>query len=759
MSYSVFGIRHHGPGSARSLCQGLADLAPDMLLIEGPPEADHLLTFANHPAMQPPVALLVYAPDEPADAWYYPFAVFSPEWQAIQYGLTQNVPVRFMDLPVAHRIAMRRNEAQALPQTETSESEADVAKDELLEVHEKENNSWRYDPLIFLAKAAGYDDSERWWEHMVEERRDSQSLFDAITEAMTQVRRHIEQNINQPASLLEQQREAYMRKTIRTAEKQGYQRIAVVCGAWHVPALYDMPTRSADNQWLKGLPKVKTNATWVPWTYGRLSIASGYGAGIKAPGWYHHLWDHPNNISIQWLTHVAHALRTTGLDVSSAHIIEAVRLAEALAAMRDRPLPALPEFNDATQSVMLFGETTAMQLIQESLVVGERLGGVPNEVPITPLQQDLQQQQKRLRLKPSASIKALVLDLRKPMDLQRSCLFYRLNLLEIPWGQVDDRIRSKGTFKESWHIKWLPDFEVTLIESGRWGNTIEQAASAAVIQQTGQCEDLAALAQLTDYVLLADLTQAIDVVMQRLQAQAAVASDIVSLMQAVPSLARLLRYGDVRQTSLESVKCMLDGMLSRICIGLVYACSALNEEAAEAMFHHIQAVHDAIKIIEPSVSVEAWQRSLLQIIDADNLQYIIKGRCCRLLLDSGVLSDEHAARQLSVALSIANPASQAAAWLDGFLRGSGQWLIHDETLWQLIDRWLCQLTDDNFTQILPLLRRTFVSFEMPERRQMAERVKRAEKTVVAPVSELNFDQSRAETSLPLLATLLALARP
>jgi len=754
MSYTVFGIRHHGPGSARSLCQALADLAPDMLLIEGPPEADDLLAFANHPTMQPPVALLVYAPDEPADALYYPFAVFSPEWQAIQYALTQNVPVRFMDLPVAHRIAMRRNEAQVLQQTETSE-EATIT-DELPDSDQEENNSWRYDPLIFLAKAAGYDDSERWWEHMVEERRDSQSLFDAITEAMTQVRQHIEQEINQPASLLEQQREAYMRKTIRTAEKQGYQRIAVVCGAWHVPALYDMPTRSADNQLLKGLPKVKTNATWVPWTYGRLSIASGYGAGIKAPGWYHHLWTHPDNIAIQWLTRVARALRIKGLDVSSAHVIEAVRLAEALAAMRDRPLPALPEFNDATQSVMLFGETTAMQLIHESLVVGERLGGVPNEVPITPLQQDLQQQQKRLRLKPSASVKELVLDLRKPTDLQRSCLFYRLTILDIPWGQTGDRLNSKGTFKESWHIKWLPDFEVKLIESGRWGNTIEQAASAAVIQQAAQCEDLAALAQLTHHVLLADLAQAIDIVMQRLQAQAAVASDIVSLMRAVPQLARLLRYGDVRQTSLASVERVLDGMLARICIGLVNACSALNEEAAEAMFHDIQAVHDAIKIIDQPAQMEVWQRSLLQIIETESLQHIIKGRCCRLLLDSGILSDEQVARQLSVALSIANPASQAAAWLDGFLRGSGQLLIHDETLWQLIDSWLCQLVDENFAQILPLLRRTFVSFEMPERRQMAARAKRANKTAVTHASELNFDQQRAEASLPLLATLLGM---
>ena len=59
MSVHVFGIRHHGPGCARSLKAALAALAPDIVLVEGPPDADVALPFAAHEAMQPPVALLV----------------------------------------------------------------------------------------------------------------------------------------------------------------------------------------------------------------------------------------------------------------------------------------------------------------------------------------------------------------------------------------------------------------------------------------------------------------------------------------------------------------------------------------------------------------------------------------------------------------------------------------------------------------------------------------------------------------------------
>ena len=79
MTVHLFGIRHHGPGSARSLAQALRQLQPDLILIEGPPEADELLTLAASADMRPPVALLVYAPAMPQHAVFYPFAVYSPE--------------------------------------------------------------------------------------------------------------------------------------------------------------------------------------------------------------------------------------------------------------------------------------------------------------------------------------------------------------------------------------------------------------------------------------------------------------------------------------------------------------------------------------------------------------------------------------------------------------------------------------------------------------------------------------------------------
>src|SRR5688500_1988645 len=101
----LFGIRHHGPGSARSLGRALAELQPDLVLIDGAPAADAVLPLASHSGPAPPGALLIHVPDLPRQAVLYPFAVYSPEWRAIQHALRARVPVRFIDLPQWLRMA------------------------------------------------------------------------------------------------------------------------------------------------------------------------------------------------------------------------------------------------------------------------------------------------------------------------------------------------------------------------------------------------------------------------------------------------------------------------------------------------------------------------------------------------------------------------------------------------------------------------------------------------------------------------------
>lgn len=739
----IFGIRHHGPGSARSLKDALEALQPDCILVEGPPDADELIPFVTDAEIRPPVAILVYDPEHPLNAVYYPFAVFSPEWQAMHYAVTNKVPVQFMDLPQAHQLITPDPTAPSEPTPPTEETPPPpLTPNELI----------RRDPLTWLAEAAGYSDGERWWEHIVEQRRDSGDVFGAILEAMTAVREKIDEG--RPANPHEAQREAHMRQAIRAAQKQGYQKIAVVCGAWHGPALVNLDQAKEDAALLKGLPTVKVQATWVPWTHGRLSYDSGYGAGIESPGWYDHLWTTKSEIAIHWLTKVARLLRSEDLDASSAHIIEAVRLAEALAAIRERPIPGLPELNEASQAILCFGDEAPMRLIHRKLIVGETLGQVPESTPMVPLQRDLTREQKRLRLKPDPVKEALALDLRKDTDLGRSHLLHRLTLLNVPWGKLENVGRlKKGTFHENWTLEWQPEFAVGIIEAGIWGTTLVEAATALTRHQANTTPDLPALTKLVDRALLADLPEAIAHLMTRLQAEAALASDLGHLMDALPPLANVMRYGNVRRADTNVVAQVVDGLVTRICIGLPGACASLNDDAATERLTQIGNVQSAVALLESVAQSEAWNAALIKLANQGGLHGLIAGRVVRLLLDTNVFSREEAARRLSLALSTASEPAQAATWIEGFLQGSGLLLLHDEALWQIIDDWVSNLSPEAFVQLLPLLRRTFSAFTTPERRMMGEKVKG-----VAPTSKstIEVDEERADAVLPLLEKLLGL---
>lgn len=748
----IFGIRHHGPGSARSLRRALEALAPDIVLVEGPPDAAEVLPLLAHPEMRPPVALLLYASDAPQHASYYPFAQFSPEWQALDYALGRAIPVRFMDLPQRHRIAL---DLRARVAADQPAPDALPAAD-----GEPEADQIRRDPIGALAAAAGYSDGERWWEHIVEQRSDDAGLFAAILEAMSALRA-----ATTDATLphAEQLREAWMRQTIRQAIGEGFATIAVVCGAWHSPALTDLSQAVSDNKLLQKLPSVAVHATWVPWTYARLAYRSGYGAGIESPGWYAHLWQAsaqsqpPTEVAVRWLTRVARLLRDEDLAASSASVIEAVRLAEALAALRDRPLPGLVELNEAARAVFCLGAATTMQLIHEHLIVGEVLGAVPASTPMAPLQQDLTAAQRRLRLPAEANWRDYDLDLRKPNDLARSQLLHRLTLLTIPWGTLQRAGGGKGTFHELWRIEWQPELTIALIEAGIWGNTIAEAAAASITNRA-QAADLPTLTRLLDVALLADLPTVVGALLAALDATAAAASDLGHLMDAIPPLVNILRYSDVRKTDVGAVAHVVDGLVMRAAVGLPGAAGALNDEAAAALFARLVAVSSAIDLLENADLVSAWRAALLRLADQHDGHGLVAGRAVRLLLDARAIDADETARRLGLALARASDPTSGAAWIAGLIRDSGALLVHDTTLWRVLDGWVAALDAAAFVAVLPLLRRTFADFGVPERRALGERASRAPDARPAGTTHTSgaLDSERAERALVVVTQLLGL---
>ncbi|GAA1274706.1 DUF5682 family protein [Kitasatospora nipponensis] len=840
---TLLGVRHHGPGSARAVGAALARLRPDAVLIEGPPEADPIIALAAERDMVPPVALLAHAVDEPARAAFWPFAAFSPEWVAIQHALAAGIPVRFIDLPAASGFALAARGGGG--------GGAGGGGGDL-----------RADPVAALAAAAGRADVEGWWEDVVEHRLpgdDPLAPFAAVAEAMAVLR---DDKVGTPGSpgvrpegtavpsgradgpqspvhpgaaapppfpgrsapadpvtpagaagpseshaagrlwshrRRDDLREAYMRQQIRTARRAGHRRIAVVCGAWHVPALSAMPTAAADRSLLAGLPKkLRTEITWVPWTHRRLSQHTGYGAGIESPGWYQHLFERAGERGAlaRWLTRAAELLRAEDHPVSSAHVIESVRLADALAAMRGRPAAGLAETLDAVQSVMCDGSPVALALVHDRLVVGDALGGVPADTPTVPLQRDLNKLQRSLRLRPESEPRELVLDLRRELDAARSLLLHRLRLLGIGWGtEAPGAAGSTGTFRESWRLCWDPEFAVRVVEAAQWGTTVEEAAAGRLAARAGQAGELADLTRLAEQCLVAHLPAALPAVMRELADRAALDTDAGRLAEALPALVRALRYGDVRGTDSGALGEVARGLAERICVGLPAACTALDAARAAAMRTRLDAVHTAIGLLDPSpppvaetaetavgaagagprdALADRWAAALAALVRREPTGGPVtgdpgrlRGRAVRLLLDDGALDAAEAGRRLRLVLSPAGAPADAAGWIEGFLSAGGALLLLGPQLLALLDEWLIQVPADTFTDVLPLLRRTFADLEAGVRRTVGARVAAGPLDPGAAgaagggvgAGGPRLDPQRADATLPDALRLLGLLGP
>ncbi|UPK30214.1 DUF5682 family protein [Bradyrhizobium sp. 195] len=696
---SLFGIRHHGPGSARRLVEALDALKPVAVLIEGPADASELLPMLADPDMVTPVALLTYAEDDPANASFFPFADYSPEYQAARWAARHGAMLRFIDLPASDRLGT---------------SAADIAEEIAARA---DADPVSHDPIGALATAAGYDDGESWWSDVIEENPATGPIFAAVADAMTALRAD-----EKSLSAREAAREAHMRIEIAKAAKECDGPVAVVCGAWHVPALTERRSLAADRELLKGRPKTKIKATWAPWTAPRLSRASGYGAGVVAPGWCAHVWDtRERDRAAEWLAKVTRVLRDRGHFVSTASVIEAQRLGTALAALRGRPAPGFAELREAAIACLCNGERAMWDDISAELLIGAGVGAIPASTPLAPLLEDLQRQQKATRLKPEALERPLTLDLRSESGLMRSTLLHRLNALDVPWGRLMDAGRSRGTFRENWQLRWEPEFAVRLVENLLYGSTISEAAGGRLIEAMGKEAELGPLASLVRNAMIADLSRATEFGIDALETKAALTSDGPSLLAALPPMADILRYGEARTGTVEHLAALMPRIVVQAALALPYAARNLDGPAAAKLRSALLAADAAIQLAQIETDIVAsWRNALSALMDDVQATRLIAGTAARLLYEAELLTADHAADLLTRMLSPGTPVAEAAGFFEGFFEGAGQRLIHDATLRGAVDAWLMTLDGDAFTASLPLFRRVFTALDRTERRRLMD---------------------------------------
>ena len=503
-----FPVRHHSPACARSLRQLIREVRPSQVLIEGPSDFNPRLSelYLEH---QLPVAIYSWVRDgeDNRRGAFYPFCLYSPEWQALLAARKVGAKAAFIDRPWADILSQA-----AVPTKEDAPAPPPPT-------HRYAEPELRHSPYVAaLSRKLGVEDMDALWDLLFEiEPLDVQTLFTRVHHFCYGTRaeeRPSEENLS---------REAYMSERIKGALSETAGRVIVVTGGYHSYALYcrlhnlpfDHSERDATPH--EAPAGLERGMALTPYSYERLDALRGYEAGMPNPGFYDRVWhareyalgqnNAPPSVHRVLLAQTVKHLRRQKQTASSADLIAALTTSEALAALRGHYEPWRRDLVDGILGALVKDELSTLGThpflgaIHEVLRGDER-GRLSTDAPVPPLVQDLRATLARLELEPERRERGVNLDLTQPRDLERSRVLHRLRVLGIKGydktGGNDFIVRDDMTrATETWRLQWSPEGEASAIEASIYGPTLAEAATARLVERTKRHERDAEAAALT----------------------------------------------------------------------------------------------------------------------------------------------------------------------------------------------------------------------------------------------------------------------
>ncbi|WP_151734692.1 DUF5682 family protein [Paenibacillus tengchongensis] len=732
-SVNIFGVRHLSPGAAKHLLSFLNEIQPTAVLIEGPADADGEIRHLTQPLTKPPVAILAFTDELPVRTVLWPFAVYSPEYQAMKWAAEHGAEAAFIDLPTSVMLGLqdkleRKRAAVRTEETgpaEPANPDAGIAEESL---------------YSRIAALAGEYDYDMYWERHYEHNLNSGAYREAIS-AFSGEMRELSESREQQEQPLEYAynalRESYMRRRIDETIAAGHRpdKIVVVCGAYHAAALA-APLAAISDAELQALPARSAKLTLMPYSYYKLSTMSGYGAGNAAPHYFQMMWEMMESGSLDTLPHrylsaVAGHVRRAGTYRSTAEVIEAVRLAESLAALHGGSAPTLRDLRDAALTLLGHGELAPVSEALARVDVGTDIGNLAEGVSQTPIQDDLNRLLKRYKLEKYRSTVAgeLLLDLRENrraageeaayLDLNRSILLQRLRFLGIGFAQLRPARQDAATWAEEWVLQWSPEVEIQVVEATLLGETVEVAAAFMLREKLSQCRTIAEASALIKIACLCGMTAQIEESTRVLQRLAVDSRDVTGIAAAARDLAAITGFGGIRKVDTAPLVPLLAELFTRGCLFLQEA-SGCNDEAAGGMLTAMNELNAISLDYSGTVDEELWLRELLGLAERDDRNPRLSGLACSILLERGTMDGETLAAEVSRRLSPGSPADLGAGWFEGLAMRGRYALLSRMSLWEQLNDYINQLEDREFKRALVFLRRAFSSFTAREKTLVSE---------------------------------------
>lgn len=725
----VVPVRHHSPACAWYLRKLIAEVNPTRVLIEAPADFGPQIPLLLNEDTRPPVALVALVDpkeDRPRVAGYYPFCDHSPEFVALRDGHALGAELRFIDAPAADK-AMRALPDQTEPVAFTEERHFDSN-----------------DYTNALARQTGCRDGFELWDHLFEAQLggdDWKAFFTEVGAYCAGIREATPQDTI--AQTGDANREAHMARAVKAALDDGGP-VVVVVGGFHAPALIGDLTSIPKPE----ATKAKADCYLIRYGFRALDALNGYAAGLPQPGYYQHLWDCAiegdmawRDIAIDLLSGFSDQMRGEGHVVALPTQVEAIRVAEALARMRGRPGALRHDLIDGVQSALIKGESQGrdpMITALQSYLCSDTLGNVPAAAGAPPLVEDVHRRAGKHRFDLSdTSQRRRKLDIRrKDTHLEASRFCHAMSLLGSSFANREvgpDYITGARTelLFEEWSYAWSPLVEGHLIENAVLGDDLPTACLNLLIRSRqkliaeGNARDLPELVTLLSRGLLAGLGEALVPFLGDLSGDIQNFGTFSTVTLALRRLMFLQRStGPMRAPA----ELDLTGAVGHAYHRLVFLCDDLQNIKEEQVDECLSAIWTVTEILRDCDGAGLDKSLLVEALDraADQVESpVILGALLAVSVQAGLRSVDdllHAVEGRLTGVSLDLPARIGV--LRGILHTSPMLLWHADDLLSVVDRFLCDLSETEFLELLPHLRLAFTALNPRDTDRLAEELAR-----------------------------------
>jgi hypothetical protein len=708
-----FPVRHHSPACARRVVELARKMKPAAVLIEGPSDFNARLDelFLPH---RLPIAIYSYVrmPDNRRRGAYYPFCIYSPEWQALLVAKELGAVVRFIDLPWA-----------------------DVAREEAGTNRYADHGLRRGEYIKRLCQETGVENFDDLWDRYFELEADLD--LGAFLKRCHHFCLHT-RLLDEQIGISDRRREAFMTQQVRAAMEEYSGRILVVTGGYHSSAIHgrltgtpvagtDFPTSYESEKPSEG---AELGIALTPYSYERLDSLHGYDAGMPNPGFYHQVWQdrsvrrgasHRRLLSV-----VVGALRKRGQQISAADLIAVESTARGLAQLRGHDVVWRQDLVDGIIGALIKEERAyglghpLLDAVHEVFRGGER-GVLAAGTLLPPLVEDLREQLAQFGLEPQTKEREIELDLDRDRDRHSSRLMHRVRILAVAGYDRTggSNLLSRDDLSklwERWRICWAPDYEATTIEAARYGPTLADAVAARLIERSNGCERNAeAAAILLLDASFAGLTNLADEFLKRLGELIRGDSDFFTVTRSLGHLIYLYIHDHILQTA---GRPDLAALVLETFTRALWLLESLGQTSGrdKELLKGMQNLLVTFERCSSSLNLNRDEFvAVMQRVSMEKRQTpVARGAAMGVLWTIGEADAEQVLAQL---LLFANPEC-LGDFLTGLFCMAREAVQRDRELVMSIDRLLVAYADEEFMTALPSLRLAFTYFTPREKHHL-----------------------------------------